>query len=573
MSQQQAENPAQSNSFYPSAQFPSPASQVAMAGQYSYPPPEAQGNSPSGSNMAVPSLSLPPIRSIDGQAQSQVPRGQQSAQAAPGTTLTPAMGQYYGQAQPYPQTSDPNAPQRWPLPPDGRVMSGGRHKKEIKRRTKTGCLTCRKRRIKCDEAHPSCRNCQKSKRECLGYDPIFKSQPGPTAIQPAAGGAPLLQPGSANTSPYPLPPQGSLPPGVQSYGQPGTNSENSPAESYDYGGAIDPALEGSNAAQMQDSKGALGTGSPYPQGVPEQRGHIAKKTKIEELLCLRGYPPPPPAPPTPLADAVKHEIRKIWNAAYAPGMDKFLETRWFLTRGLTHLMENSRLCNQFAALLARFAATYSNHPDPHTYHYSCTTQSLEATVVWAMMSMCRQVSGKSKSETETIDEQDIKEGVHDAARRLEAFETLITGEYLDTDTAPPPSSEAEPNGTGLDNQLKTRSQNFWSHLHTFLTLHDDEASSAKEIDDTLAVCRQLLDSRENRDVIYSIMIARHVGARMAEFFPNNMQGQQAESNDEEISKNKLIVAKKFIEDQEIKGTNQVVQRLCGMAVRSWSLKR
>lgn len=27
-------------------------------------------------------------------------------------------------------------------------MSGGRHKKEIKRRTKTGCLTCRKRRIK-----------------------------------------------------------------------------------------------------------------------------------------------------------------------------------------------------------------------------------------------------------------------------------------------------------------------------------------------------------------------------------------------------------------------------------------
>lgn len=33
-------------------------------------------------------------------------------------------------------------------PVDARQMSGGRHKKEIKRRTKTGCLTCRKRRIK-----------------------------------------------------------------------------------------------------------------------------------------------------------------------------------------------------------------------------------------------------------------------------------------------------------------------------------------------------------------------------------------------------------------------------------------
>ena len=27
----------------------------------------------------------------------------------------------------------------------------------------------------CDEAHPSCRNCSKSRRECLGYDPIFKT--------------------------------------------------------------------------------------------------------------------------------------------------------------------------------------------------------------------------------------------------------------------------------------------------------------------------------------------------------------------------------------------------------------
>lgn len=46
--------------------------------------------------------------------------------------------------------------------------------KDIKRRTKTGCLTCRKRRIKCDEKHPTCSNCDKSKRICLGYDPVFR---------------------------------------------------------------------------------------------------------------------------------------------------------------------------------------------------------------------------------------------------------------------------------------------------------------------------------------------------------------------------------------------------------------
>lgn len=29
-----------------------------------------------------------------------------------------------------------------------KMLSASRHKKEVKRRTKTGCLTCRKRRIK-----------------------------------------------------------------------------------------------------------------------------------------------------------------------------------------------------------------------------------------------------------------------------------------------------------------------------------------------------------------------------------------------------------------------------------------
>ncbi|KAF2467712.1 uncharacterized protein BDR25DRAFT_234006, partial [Lindgomyces ingoldianus] len=37
--------------------------------------------------------------------------------------------------------------------------------------TKTSCLTCRKRRIKCGEERPTCANCIKSKRQCEGYSP------------------------------------------------------------------------------------------------------------------------------------------------------------------------------------------------------------------------------------------------------------------------------------------------------------------------------------------------------------------------------------------------------------------
>lgn len=36
-------------------------------------------------------------------------------------------------------------------------------------RTKTGCLTCRRRKKKCDEAKPECNNCIRGGFVCEGY--------------------------------------------------------------------------------------------------------------------------------------------------------------------------------------------------------------------------------------------------------------------------------------------------------------------------------------------------------------------------------------------------------------------
>lgn len=167
-----------------------------------------------------------------------------------------------------------------------------------------------------------------------------------------------------------------------------------------------------------------------------------------------------------------------------------------------------------------------------------------------------------------VNDLELNDGVQDAASRLDIFERLVTGEYADNETLP--TTEAS-NGTVLDDQLKRREREFWRLMNTFLTVRDDEASSAKEIDDTLSSCRSLLDSRENRDVIYSIAIVRHVGQRMAEF-PDNLP--HPVNNDEHDARNKLSVAKAFIENEaEGKGTNQVIQRLCGMAKRSWTVRR
>ncbi|KAK2054448.1 hypothetical protein LY76DRAFT_628920 [Colletotrichum caudatum] len=36
-------------------------------------------------------------------------------------------------------------------------------------KTRTGCITCKKRHVRCDEGKPTCQNCAKSKKECEGY--------------------------------------------------------------------------------------------------------------------------------------------------------------------------------------------------------------------------------------------------------------------------------------------------------------------------------------------------------------------------------------------------------------------
>jgi hypothetical protein len=36
-------------------------------------------------------------------------------------------------------------------------------------RTRAGCLTCKRRRVKCDEAHPQCSRCLRAALVCEGY--------------------------------------------------------------------------------------------------------------------------------------------------------------------------------------------------------------------------------------------------------------------------------------------------------------------------------------------------------------------------------------------------------------------
>ncbi|KAK3904640.1 transcriptional regulatory protein moc3 [Staphylotrichum tortipilum] len=55
------------------------------------------------------------------------------------------------------------------MPPSAAAAAAAAASKITKGRSKTGCLTCRKRKKKCDEAKPRCMNCEKNAVVCEGY--------------------------------------------------------------------------------------------------------------------------------------------------------------------------------------------------------------------------------------------------------------------------------------------------------------------------------------------------------------------------------------------------------------------
>ncbi|KAI9791242.1 MAG: hypothetical protein M1816_004234 [Peltula sp. TS41687] len=89
-------------------------------------------------------------------------------QAGPDTTPTPRTPDATSPETPGSATGPPikrprGRPRKHPLPPPDSQQ------KIAKGRSKTGCITCRRRKKKCDETKPQCTNCQKNAVVCEGY--------------------------------------------------------------------------------------------------------------------------------------------------------------------------------------------------------------------------------------------------------------------------------------------------------------------------------------------------------------------------------------------------------------------
>ncbi|KAF2455024.1 hypothetical protein BDY21DRAFT_290284, partial [Lineolata rhizophorae] len=118
-----------------------------------------------------------------------VPEGYHAPQFQPFAAVVPARPDQHHQfgVQAYPDFDDAG---KHVVPPPGssakarrRPVAGSDPVKH--RRTRSGCYTCRQRRVKCDETHPVCERCRKGNREC-SY-PESATSATPSSAKPRAG--------------------------------------------------------------------------------------------------------------------------------------------------------------------------------------------------------------------------------------------------------------------------------------------------------------------------------------------------------------------------------------------------
>ncbi|TLD04833.1 uncharacterized protein PgNI_09608 [Pyricularia grisea] len=263
---------------YPEQHQPTYSQAPMPSGPYGYSPittqppmdPYRAGQQPLPPNhaMALPSMrSLAPLQHQQ-QQQQQQQQHHQHPQHAMSMAHAPIPTAYYAQHMMNPYGMGPDLRFALPLTDPRIQMSGGRNKK-------------------CDETHPTCNNCKKSKRECAGYDPLFTNvttPPGPSTIQPASlppqattgtgpvpgsapgsitgtapsTGSPSLSPYShhlpapvvpSNYAPAPTPAQGHhYDPNPSSASSASAPVALSSSNSIDYSGGIDPALDTGTAS-------------------------------------------------------------------------------------------------------------------------------------------------------------------------------------------------------------------------------------------------------------------------------------------------------------------------------------
>lgn len=297
------------------------------------------------------------------------------------------------------------------------------------------------------------------------------------------------------------------------------------------------------------------------------RVESAKKMKVDELIAIGGAAPRALTSP-PTHESVD-EIVRLYYEIYVPGLTAFFETRWYefknenqpgVTNPLSILRHNKRVVDTFVSFLK--AVNDVKTTDPADMAYS---SHLETCVVWELARLPYSVAFTNSARRPSVaipPEDDLTE----ARGRLQVLETLLTGDTLPSNplTPPPP-----PSAVKQDNQVRESELEFWYHLAEYLLQAHSSPSQAHTAarEQCLSRMRAVLDGRENRDVIYSIVVLREYTMQFDAALTEQTAPAQLEESD---PRSKLAVATRFVQEEASKtGTTNVVRRFADLAYRAY----
>lgn len=449
--------------------------------------------------------------------------------------------------------------------------------------------------IQCDETHPTCNNCKKSKRDCLGYDPIFKQQ-GQTAsnLQPAPNGN-ISPPASVTDSsaPYTTHPTPILTPSEPTSA---TTDDSAPTVKVEdienkTHANIDPALPASFTAAHSGSNGINSTEfsqqsgdalhlrgavplfdftpssspsptfsypvsqKPLPSHSPSARTHAYSnapvKMKVDEIVNQAGAAPEAPRLGEQVSPEALAEITQIYHEIYVPGLSSFFESDWFSfppsgshsSHNPISILHNNR---PLVSLMASFLVQMKT-ANAQNFGY-CT--HLETRVVWALAKLAYTVPPGSNAPRDNPPRDD---DASETRNRVFVFETLINGDNLVVNPLLQPPGNADP-------QRMNRYE-FWYALAEFLRVPTARLEQ-------LGRMRAALDGRENRDVLYSLAVIRQYSW---DFRPGWESGVPDHLKEDEPL-NKFHVAIEFIKSESqyggCQGMTNVVRQLCFVAAKA-----
>lgn len=272
--------------------------------------------------------------------------------------------------------------------------------------------------------------------------------------------------------------------------------------------------------------------------------------KIDELIGLLG--PIPPIKDAPLTDDLFREITRVYHEIYVYGLNAFFETVWFDTRdakGNRSFPNNKSAVDHFATFLQAIQTT-----QPNDRASMLSSGILEARLIWVLASLPytmspARVNNSVNGLPHPGDPVEIRNRIH-------VFEALLSGDYIDSNPLAVPVPHADLH--------RTREFDFWRTLGDYVSFRDEPSiSRAVQREEALGRLRLLLDGRENRDLLYSIAIARELSPR----YPPGYENAVPQHVDESDPKNKLFVACDFIRREALAtgGTTNVVRRFSELA--------